>query len=84
MENDVTIGIPLHNAEKYIKDSLKSALAQTYPYIDFIVIDDAGVDSSVDIVSQMQAEHPRGENIRLIRHAQNIGIGETRNHLIIF
>ena len=82
MENDVTIGIPLHNAEKYIKDSLKSALAQTYPYIDFIVIDDAGVDSSVDIVSQMQAEHPRGENIRLIRHAQNIGIGETRNHLI--
>ena len=82
MGNDVTIGIPLHNAEKYIKDSLKSALAQTYPYIDFLVIDDASDDSSVDIVSKMQTEHPRGKNIRLIRHAKNVGIGETRNHLI--
>ena len=82
MGNDVTIGIPLYNAEKYIGGSLKSALAQTYPYIDFLVIDDASDDSSVDIVSKMQTEHPRGKNIRLIRHAQNVGIGETRNQLI--
>lgn len=82
MRNDVTIGIPLFRAEKYIKDSLNSALAQTYPYIDFLVIDDACDDGSIEIVSQMQTEHPRGKAIRLIRHSQNLGIGETRNHLI--
>ena len=82
MGNDVTIAIPLYRAEKYIKECLNSALAQTYPYIDFLVIDDASDDSSVDIVSKMQTEHPRGKNIRLIRHAQNVGIGETRNQLI--
>ena len=82
MRNDVTIGIPLYRAEKYIKDCLNSALAQTYPYIDFLVIDDACDDGSVEIVCQMQAEHPRGKDIRMIRHAQNVGIGETRNHLI--
>ena len=82
MRNDVTIGIPLYRAEKYIKDCLNSALAQSYPYIDFLVIDDACGDCSVEIVSQMQAEHPRGKNIRIIRHNQNVGIGETRNHLI--
>lgn len=82
MRNDVTIGIPLYRAEKYIKDCLSSALAQTYPYIDFLVIDDACDDSSVEIVSKLQVEHPRGKNIRLIRHDKNVGIGETRNHLI--
>ena len=82
MVNDVTIGIPLYRAEKYIKNCLNSALAQTYPYIDFLVIDDASDDNSVEIVSQIKAEHSRGENIRLIRHESNLGIGGTRNHLI--
>ena len=82
MVNDVTIGIPLYRAEKYIKDCMHSVLAQSYPYIDFLVIDDASDDHSVDIVVQMQTEHPRGNNIRLIRHTQNLGIGETRNHLV--
>ena len=82
MANDVTIGIPLYRAEKYIKDCLNSALSQSYPNIDYLVLDDACDDSSVEIVSQMQKEHPRGESIRLIRHTQNVGIGETRNHLI--
>ena len=82
MGNDVTIAIPLYRAEKYIKECLNSALAQSYPHIDFLVIDDACDDGSVDIVVQMQTEHPRGKDIRLIRHTQNVGIGETRNHLI--
>lgn len=82
MSNDVTIGIPLYRAEKYIKNCLNSALAQTYPYIDFLVIDDASDDNSVEIVNQIKSEQSRGESIRLIRHAQNVGIGETRNHLI--
>lgn len=82
MVNDVTIGIPLYRAETFIKECLNSALAQTYPYIDFLVIDDACDDHSVEIVSQIQTEHPRGKNIRLIRHVQNMGIGKTRNHLV--
>ncbi len=82
MNNDVTIGIPLYRAEKFIKDCLNSALDQTYQFIDFLIIDDACDDYSAEIVSQMQTEHPRGKNIRIIRHAQNVGIGETRNHLI--
>jgi glycosyltransferase involved in cell wall biosynthesis len=83
MINDVTIGIPLYRAAKYIEDCLKSAMDQSYPYIDFLVIDDACDDSSTEIVSKMQLEHPRGKNIRLVRHSQNLGIGETRIHLIV-
>lgn len=82
MMHDVTIGISIYRAEKYLRDCLNSVLSQSYPNIDILLIDDASDDSSVEIVTQMQAEHPRGKDIRLIRHVQNVGIGETRNHLI--
>lgn len=82
MHNDVTIGISLYRAEKYIKDCINSVLSQSYPYIDILVIDDASDDGSAEIVSQIQVKHPRGKYIRLIQHTQNEGIGETRNHLI--
>jgi len=82
MQHEVTIGIPMYRAENSIGECLNSALAQSYPYIEFLVIDDASDDSSVKIVSQTQKEHPRGKNIRIIQHSQNAGIGETRNHLI--
>lgn len=79
---DVTIGIPTHNVELYVKRALDSALSQTFISIEVLVCDDASTDSSVTIVEEYQREHPRGNDIRLIRHYQNVGIGETRNHLI--
>lgn len=82
VSNEVTIGIPIYNAERHVRKALESALSQTYMGIEFLVCDDASMDSSVAIVEEYQCEHPRGKNIRLIRHAQNVGIGETRNHLI--
>ena len=82
MVNDVTIAIPLYNSENYISKALDSALSQTYPYIDILVIDDGCDDGSASIVVKLQEQHPRGNNIRLIRHTNNKGIGETRNHLI--
>ena len=78
----VTIGIPICNAEKYVRRALDSALSQTYKNIEFLVCDDGSTDSSTAIVEEYQREHPRGKNIRLIRHTQNVGIGETRNNLI--
>ena len=41
MQHEVTIGIPMYRAENSIGECLNSALAQSYPYIEFLVIDDA-------------------------------------------
>lgn len=80
---EVTIGIPICNAEKYVRKALESALSQTYQSIEFLICDDASIDSSITFVEKYQREHSRGKDIRLIRHAKNLGIGETRNHLIV-
>ena len=82
MEYDVTIGIPVYNVEKYIRMTLESALAQTFPSIEFLVLDDCGTDASMDIVRDLQSKHPRGGDIRIVSQPQNMGIGEARNKIL--
>ena len=78
----VTIGIPVYNIEKYIRQGLESALAQTFTDIEFLILDDCGTDSSIDIVREYQQTHPRGKDIRIVRQPQNMGIGEARNRIV--
>ena len=78
----VTIGIPVYNVEKYIRLTMDSALAQTFNDIEFLVIDDCGTDSSIDIVREYQQTHPRGKDIRIVRQPKNGGIGEARNRIV--
>ncbi len=79
---EVTIGIPVYNVEKYIRTSLESALSQTFQKIEFLICDDCGKDSSMNIVKDCQQNHPRGKDIHIVRQAKNMGIGNARNRLI--
>lgn len=82
MAYEVTIGIPVYNVEKYIRRSLDSALAQTFQSIEFLVCDDCGTDSSIDIVREYQHNHPRGSDIHIVHQPHNKGVGEARNLMI--
>lgn len=82
MAYEVTIGIPVYNVEKYIRSSLESALAQTFRSIEFLICDDCGTDSSMEIVKGYQTTHSRGADIRIVRQPHNMGLGEARNRLI--
>jgi len=79
---EVTIGIPVYNVERYIRLTMDSALAQTFRNIEFLVLDDCGTDSSIDIVREYQQTHPRGKDIRIVRQPQNGGLGRARNRII--
>lgn len=82
MKYDVTIGIPVYRSETYIQQALESALVQSYPSIEFLIIDDAGNDGSMDIVRNLQAIHQRGMDIRIITHHENQGVSASRNQII--
>ena len=82
MGYDVTIGIPVYRAENYIRHTMESALAQTYPSIEFLVADDASDDSSMEIIREFQGSHPRGKDIRILSNPQNLGVSEARNRII--
>ena len=82
MKYDVTIGMPVFRSEPYIRQALESALAQTYPSIEFLIVDDCGDDGSMEIVSELCKSHSRGTDIRILTHTLNEGVSASRNHLI--
>lgn len=82
MSYKVTIGIPVYRAAGYIEHTMVSALNQTFPDIEFLVIDDCGIDDSIHIVEQLQSEHPRGKDIHILYNDQNLGVGVTRNRIM--
>jgi len=84
MNELITIGIPVYNAENYIEKSLFSALNQTYKTIEYLIVDDKGTDNSIDIIKNIASTHPRGKAIKIIVHPENLGIGEGRNTIIKF
>lgn len=71
--NKVSIIIPVYKAEKFIADTLQSALDQTYKNIEILIIDDGSPDRSIEICQQFT--DPR---IRIIRQ-QNRGLPGARN-----
>lgn len=79
---EVTIGIPVYNVEKYIRQTLDSALAQTFPSIEFLICDDCGSDSSIEIIQEIRDNHPRGKDIRILHQPNNMGVSAARNRII--
>lgn len=82
MKYDVTIGIPMYRSEAYIGRALESALAQSYPSIEFLIVDDGSDDDSLQIVQQIKENHPRGQDIHILTHQKNQGVSSSRNQII--
>lgn len=50
MNSLVSIIIPCYNGEGFVGEAIGSALAQTYPHTEVIVIDDGSTDGSLDVI----------------------------------
>lgn len=55
----ISVVIPLFNQEKHIRETIDSALAQTYQDIEVIVVDDGSTDSSAAVVNNYQDKRLR-------------------------
>ena len=82
MPYKVTIGIPVFRVENYIMRTMESALSQTYSDIEFLVVDDASDDQSLNILEAIRQTHPRGGAMRILTHSSNRGVSESRNEII--
>ena len=71
----VSIIIPMYNAEKYISECLDSILTQTFDDYEVIVVDDASIDNSREIVKSYLPKFQRGgvEKLNLICSEKNSG-----------
>jgi glycosyltransferase involved in cell wall biosynthesis len=69
----VSILIPAHNAETWIADTIRSALAQTWENKEIIVIDDGSTDRTPEIVNRFAS------NGVVIHHQEKRGAPTARN-----
>lgn len=72
----VSIITPCYNGEKYIRETIDSVIAQTYPDWEMIIVDDGSKDNSAAIVREYADKDPR---IQLIQQA-NAGSAAARNN----
>jgi glycosyltransferase involved in cell wall biosynthesis len=70
----VSIIIPTYNCRRWIAEAIDSALAQTYPQCEIIVVDDGSTDGTGKYLRERY-----GERIRYI-YQPNRGRGAARNH----
>ena len=66
----VSILVPCHNEGDNAGDALRAALAQRYPNIEVIAINDGSSDHTGKVLDALAAEHPR---LRVVHLAQNQG-----------
>lgn len=52
MKTLVSILIPCYNAERWVAQAIESALAQTWPAKEIIVVDDGSTDGSLDVIKR--------------------------------
>jgi len=83
---NVSVVIPLYNKERFIRRTLQSALSQTLPANEIIIVNDSSTDSSVENIRDLI-----GGQVRLVSQpnsgpglARNRGIAEAQSDWIAF
>src|SRR6266568_7350849 len=72
----VSVTIVTYNSGRFIKRCLESVLVQRYAYKEVIVIDNASMDGTVDILEQFE------DRCQIIYNDENIGFAAAQNQAI--
>jgi len=84
----VSVIIPTYNYGKYLRESVGSALGQTCPPDEVIVVDDGSTDGTPEVMRTLLADarlrYIRNEKNQGVAHARNLGIRISRGDVIGF
>lgn len=72
----VSIITPAYNSEKFIEETIKSVIGQTYSNWEMIIVDDCSTDKTCEIVNKWTKID---ERIKFIKNKQNLGAAASRN-----
>jgi glycosyltransferase involved in cell wall biosynthesis len=83
----VSVVIPVHNGQEYIKEALDSCIKQTYPTLEIIVVDDKSQDNTLNILRKYEQKNSRVKVLSVekqhgLGNVINIGIRESEGKYI--
>lgn len=87
MSELVSVIIPVHNAEKFIKETVQSVLDQTYRDFELILVDDNSKDKSIEIIREIDDERiviVEGKKCGSAAAARNAGVEVAKGRYITY
>lgn len=75
----VSVIVPVHNVEKYIKKCAYSLFEQTFDDIEYLFVDDCSTDRSIDVLQEAVKEFGVEHKVKILHHDRNRGISAARN-----
>ena len=89
MNNKVSVITASYNCAKFIEESIKSVLNQTYDNLELIIVDDCSTDNTEEIVNEYIKKDSRIKFYRLNNNsgaavARNKGLDEATGRFIAF
>ncbi len=76
---EITVIMPVYNAEQFLESAVKSILSQTFANFEFLICDDCSSDDSGRI---LQVFANQDQRVKLCRNNKNIGVVATLNRLL--
>lgn len=84
----VSVLIPAYNSEAFISETLQSCVAQTYPNVEIIVVDDESTDRTLEIALEWEKKY---SNIHVYTQpntgacaARNLALEKSRGEYVMF
>lgn len=71
----ISIILPTYNVGKYMERCLTSCLNQSFDNFEIIIIDDCGVDNSIEVANKYSE---KDERIKIISNKENMGTYQAR------
>lgn len=72
----VSVILPVYNGGKYLEQSMRSVLDQTYKNLELIIVNDASTDNSLYIAQNLARDDSR---IRIITNPENLKLAKSLN-----
>ncbi len=76
VEGLVSVVVPVFNRPRMLVEAVDSALQQTYPAVEVVIVDDASSDDTPSIATALTRREP--DRVRVLRHESNRGPGASR------
>lgn len=70
----ISVIMSVYNGIPYLKEAVESILNQTYDNFEFIIVDDASIDSSWQYLKSL-----KDKRIKLIKNKKNLGLAASLN-----